>query len=594
MVNANLYRRIAAALKLFFAGIALLCFVTGAPAMAAGKKIALIIGNSNYVNGLRLPNPQNDARLVAQTAIKAGFEVTQISDVAVTGFHQALKDFRSKADTSEVAMVYYAGHGIDNNGENWLIPTDALLSDPRDLSQEAIRLSEVLDTVAGAKLRVILLDACRNSPFADKWTSLSRAIQPGLSRVDAAEGSLVIFAADAGSTILDEGADGNSYFAKAISDRLAEPGLSLQLLGNKIYGDVLKQSGGKQRPTTAQRLPGMEYYLVAKPEDPSSGLTTDQADWLRAKDMNTAEAYRLYMRMHPQGKYFAVAQSYYEDKMLTSGVRPQQNPTASPDVASAPQQANVVQPAASPAPAYSNTAVASQTPPPSQTTPAYVPAPEVTATKQPVYGPTVLTPAPQAQPSSAPMVLPPASAAPPITQSPVVVATLTQAQSATYVAPPIARQYGTGGFPVMPEPPRFGFGQYPACKDNWQSVVDPLSKAKATNDCKDVFSAYKSNWLNKYREAMNNYIEVIGGIYTNEVAPPHFPTRESEVQQFYAEMRRRTSGVLDGGYLMAEYEQGLAKYNADFAAVVDSYDVATGCHGHPTPAGLAPNPNCSK
>lgn len=553
--GTNIYGRFVATLRLCLTVVAVLCLATAAPAMAAGKKIALIIGNSNYVNGLRLPNPQNDARLVAQTAMRAGFEVTQISDVAVVGFHQALKEFRSKADNSEVAMVYYAGHGIDNNGENWLIPTDALLSDPRDLSQEAIRLSEVLDTVAGAKLRVILLDACRNSPFADKWTSLRRDIQPGLRRVDAAEGSLVIFATEPGTTILDEGSGGNSYFAKAISDRLAEPGLSLQLLGNKIYDDVLKQSGGKQRPTTAQRLPGMEYYLVAKPDEAGLGMGADDVAYFKAQQTGTAQAYLNYVKQFPQGKSVQTALQIINALSGPGGIRP-----------ASPEQEVPTKQDAPPTPA-----------PP---VPEYVPPP----TPQPVYGPTVIIPAPQPQPTPGPLVLPP-PAAPILPKG--------SSQSATYVAPPISRQYGNGGFPLIPEPPRFAMGQYPTCKDAWQSVADPLQKAKATNDCKDVFSAYKSNWLNKYREAMNSYSGAVNNIYTNEVAN-HFPTREAEKLQFYNETIRLSAGVLDGGFLMAEYEQALAKYNADFAAVVESYSIATGCNGHPTPAGLAPNPNCPR
>ena len=553
--GTNIYGRFVATLRLCLTVVAVLCLATAAPAMAAGKKIALIIGNSNYVNGLRLPNPQNDARLVAQTAMRAGFEVTQISDVVVVGFHQALKEFRSKADNSEVAMVYYAGHGIDNNGENWLIPTDALLSDPRDLSQEAIRLSEVLDTVAGAKLRVILLDACRNSPFADKWTSLRRDIQPGLRRVDAAEGSLVIFATEPGTTILDEGSGGNSYFAKAISDRLAEPGLSLQLLGNKIYDDVLKQSGGKQRPTTAQRLPGMEYYLVAKPDEAGLGMGADDVAYFKAQQTGTAQAYLNYVKQFPQGKSVQTALQIINALSGPGGIRP-----------ASPEQEVPTKQDAPPTPA-----------PP---VPEYVPPP----TPQPVYGPTVIIPAPQPQPTPGPLVLPP-PAAPILPKG--------SSQSATYVAPPISRQYGNGGFPLIPEPPRFAMGQYPTCKDAWQSVADPLQKAKATNDCKDVFSAYKSNWLNKYREAMNSYSGAVNNIYTNEVAN-HFPTREAEKLQFYNETIRLSAGVLDGGFLMAEYEQALAKYNADFAAVVESYSIATGCNGHPTPAGLAPNPNCPR
>ena len=581
--GTNIYGRFVATLRLCLTVVAVLCLATAAPAMAAGKKIALIIGNSNYVNGLRLPNPQNDARLVAQTAMRAGFEVTQISDVAVVGFHQALKEFRSKADNSEVAMVYYAGHGIDNNGENWLIPTDALLSDPRDLSQEAIRLSEVLDTVAGAKLRVILLDACRNSPFADKWTSLRRDIQPGLRRVDAAEGSLVIFATEPGTTILDEGSGGNSYFAKAISDRLAEPGLSLQLLGNKIYDDVLKQSGGKQRPTTAQRLPGMEYYLVAKPDEAGLGMGADDVAYFKAQQTGTAQAYLNYVKQFPQGKSVQTALQIINALSGPGGIRP-----ASPAQEVPPQQAGYVSPAGPPA-VVGPTYQAPAGPPAS--------APVVTAAPQgytlppapPVSGPIVFNPASQAQPSQAPLVLPPPAA--PMVPSAAAILPQGSSQSATYVAPPISRQYGNGGFPIMPEPPQFSMGPYPTCKDDWLAVTDNMAKVNATNLCKSKFVDYFKNWLNKYREAMNSYGQLVSGIYTNEVAQ-QFRDREAEKRQFYDETVRRVKGVDDHGILMGDYERAVAQYNVDMAAVEETYYTATGCHGHPLPAGLAPNPAC--
>ena len=286
-------------LRRILAVLAALWLVVASPAMAAGAKVALIIGNSTYAGG-NLPNPQNDARLVAQAARAAGFEVTLLADQGRVGFQMALREFRARADTAEVALVYYAGHGIDNNGENWLIPTDVTLADPRDLQFEAIPLSQVLDTVAGAKLRIILLDACRNSPFADKWTSLTRTIQRGLSRLDASEGSLVLFAADPGATVLDDGAGGNSHFAKAVAARLPEPGLPLQKLGNVVYDDVRLASGGVQRPYPMQRLSGVDYFLVPKPDDPGLG---DESAFLRAQREGTSKAYGEYLTSFPNGKW---------------------------------------------------------------------------------------------------------------------------------------------------------------------------------------------------------------------------------------------------------------------------------------------------
>ena len=611
-------------LKRILVAIGALVFLSANPALAQGSKVALIIGNSNYTNGGSLPNPSNDARLVAQAASKAGFQVTQVSDQSRDAFRASLREFRTKADTAEVAMIYYAGHGIDNNGENWLIPTDVRLADPRDLQDEAIPLTQVMDTVAGAKLRIVLLDACRNSPFADKWVSLTRSIQPGLSRIDAAEGSLVVFATGTGSTILDQGGDGNSYFAKAIAQRLPEPGLSVQLLAGKLYDDVREASSGVQRPFQASRLSGLEYYLVPKPVDRSAEIDAESLAFLRAQQANTAQAFLDYLTKFPSGKNAPAATALYSALSRIGS-----SAAAAPATVAVPQSVPYQAAAAQPAPYQ---APAPQPAPYQAPAPQLAPyqAPPVQVVEQrpapaPVYGQGPPAPAPIAQPTAAPVVAaaqpsvvaapmtsvttPPASsgagfgvaapqpqAAPPpaVTRMPAPSPVSTMpagGQSASYVAPPMSRQYGAGGFPILPDPPPFSMGPYPNCKDAWLSVADPVARVETTNSCKRTFSAYKTNWLNNYRKAMNDYSAAIGSIYTNEVAPS-FLDREVDRQQFYAEMLRRSQGVVDGGFLLAEYEAALAQFDRDFAAVVDSYNRASGCNGYPTPAGLAPNPNC--
>ncbi len=152
------------------------------------------------------------------------------------GRHRALGQFRYGR----------AGLGVENDGTNWLIPTDARLADWRDLRAEAIDLNAVLDNLSGAKMRVILLDACRDNPFKDKWTSATRSFQVGLSPMSR-ESSLIIYAADQGARVSDTGNGGNSYFAEALSKRLTEPGLALQMLGLKVADDVRSASQGTQR-----------------------------------------------------------------------------------------------------------------------------------------------------------------------------------------------------------------------------------------------------------------------------------------------------------------------------------------------------------
>ena len=148
----------------------------------SGKRVALLIGNANYASASVLANPRNDVRLVAESAKKAGFQTVTIrQDVSVAQFRKALSEFRGLANGAEVAMVYYAGHGMEANGKNWLIPVDAALNDDRDLPDEAIELNRVMDDIAGANLRMVVLDACRNNPFGRSWRAGSRAVSRGLA-----------------------------------------------------------------------------------------------------------------------------------------------------------------------------------------------------------------------------------------------------------------------------------------------------------------------------------------------------------------------------------------------------------------------------
>ena len=605
-------------LRLVLAAIAMLCAVTAAPAMAAGKKVALIIGNSTYNFAQTLPNPGNDADRVAAAARQAGFDVTIAKDLGQMQFRATLREFRAKAEGAEIALLYYAGHGIEKDNANYLIPVDAKLADPIDLRDEGIDLALVVDNLSRAERRIILLDACRDNPFKEHWAEATRSFfSTGLGAMNPPDNSLVVFAAAAGMKALD-GTSGNSNFAIAISEQIVKPGMELREFGPAVKDAVKTASGGQQIPYYLPTLDSTKVYFIPPALQVNDESTQDELDWARAKATGTADSYRLYKRAHPNGRHFDAAQERLDDLLVSSG---------SATAPRTPQPQPQPQPAYVP-PANSQTVVGpvSQAPEISPTSTPATQSPQVVqqpASSAPVYGPTappiVSNPAPQAQPQPAPVFtqqspapapttqspaanfppaqtqtttysLPPAQT--PITQSPAVSVPQASAQSGTYVAPPIQRRYGMGGFPVMPDPPVFDYGPYPTCKDTWQSVTDAMAKVQATIDCKKAFTAYKSNWLNKYREAMNSYSAAIGEIYTNEVAPPHYPTREAEVQQFYSEMRRRVDGVLDGGFLMADHAKANARFDADFAAVIDSYNRSTGCKGYPTPAGLAPNPNC--
>lgn len=278
-----------------------------APSAAEARKVALIIGNGDYANTSRLVNPANDIRIIAASARQAGFDdVTIAADLAVNDFQKAMRDFRAKADGADVAMVYYAGHGIEAQGKNWLIPTDAQLKSDLDLPYEAINLDRLMESVSGAQIRMIVLDSCRNNPFGRSWRSGTRAVVNGLAGVEA-DDVLVIFAAAPGQTAAD-GTSGNSPFATSLAKRLPQPDMPVQLLGGLIRDDVLKATGGSQRPFVSASITGTPVYLVprtAPANVPATGNRSglEELLWKGAMAENSVRAFSAYLAEFPAGKY---------------------------------------------------------------------------------------------------------------------------------------------------------------------------------------------------------------------------------------------------------------------------------------------------
>jgi len=248
------------------------------PAAAhAGTRVALVVGNGTYAAAGQLANPLSDARLVGHALRQTGFEVVPMNNATVAQMRAALSSFRQKAQGAEVALVYFAGHGIEANGRNWLLPVDARLASDYDLGFEAIDLDQVLGALTGAQKRIVVLDACRNNPFGQAWKAGSRAVTRGLGRVEV-DDVLVMFAAAPGSTASD-GTGGNSPFARSLVQRLVQPGLMLQVLPGKVRDDVVAATGGEQKPFVSASISGEEYYLVpgSAPARPPTTLQAPQA-----------------------------------------------------------------------------------------------------------------------------------------------------------------------------------------------------------------------------------------------------------------------------------------------------------------------------
>ncbi|WP_448954505.1 caspase family protein [Labrys neptuniae] len=232
--------------------------------VALGRRVALVIGNSNYANVAALPNPKNDAAKVAETLRKIGFaEVTLVEDTDFRGLNRALQDFAGKADGADWAVIYYAGHGIEIANTNYLVPVDAKLASDRDVSFEAVPLDRVMAASEGAKgMRLVILDACRNNPFLANMTrkTATRAVTRGLSRVEPDGGTLVVYAAKAGEVALD-GNGGNSPFVTALTNNLQKPGVEIGKLFRLVRDDVMKATDRKQEPFTYGSLPGEDFIF---------------------------------------------------------------------------------------------------------------------------------------------------------------------------------------------------------------------------------------------------------------------------------------------------------------------------------------------
>lgn len=236
---------------------------------AAPKRVALVISNAAYTSAGVLANPPNDARIIATALREVGFQTIDAqSNLRRDGFQAALRSFQRLAAGAQVAMIYYAGHGIEGNGRNWLIPTDATLASERDLDYEAINLDLVLAASDGADLRIVILDACRNNPFGRTWRRGARTLARGLTGIEA-DDVLVVYAAAPGATAAD-GDGANSPFAAALARRLVQRDLPVQLLGGAVRDDVLRATSGVQRPYISASITGTPFYFREPSATPRS------------------------------------------------------------------------------------------------------------------------------------------------------------------------------------------------------------------------------------------------------------------------------------------------------------------------------------
>jgi TPR repeat protein len=227
------------------------------------RRVALVIGNSAYQAVGALGNTTNDAKAVAEALKADGFaSVRTALDTTRAGMLATLNDFQHEADTADWAVVYYAGHGLEISGTNYLVPVDAKIGDDRDVQDEAVSVDRILRAVENAKkLRLVMLDACRNNPFLKTMhrSVATRSISRGLAAIEPEGATLIVFAAKDGETAEDGDGD-HSPFAASLIRRLQQPAVEINKLFRLVTSDVLKTTGNQQRPFVYGSLPGEEDY----------------------------------------------------------------------------------------------------------------------------------------------------------------------------------------------------------------------------------------------------------------------------------------------------------------------------------------------
>jgi Caspase domain len=260
------------------------------------QRVALVIGNSNYQNAVQLTNPRNDAQSMAQLLNQAGFEVIAATDLTQNDMIKVVQDFSDKVAArgpNTVAMVYYAGHGVQLEGENYLIPVDAKVSSPSELVGDSVRLVDVMATLEAipSRVRIVVLDACRNNPFPSV-VDASR----GLAIVDAPNGSIVGYSTAPGTEAQD-GIDGHSPYTSAFLRLAREPNLPIEKLFKRVRLEVNHSTEGEQTPWESSSLTSEFYFFgdtaVAATRTPENGPVVQTASNLPMRSVRQAYDYVL-------------------------------------------------------------------------------------------------------------------------------------------------------------------------------------------------------------------------------------------------------------------------------------------------------------
>lgn len=301
------------------------------PALASGR-LALVIGNSDYINTSKLANPRNDAQLMAETLRQSGFDVATLMDADYRAMKKALLDFgRSLREADvEAGLFYYAGHGIQIGGENYLVPIDATITNEDEVDLETINVNSFLQTMnsSTSAINIVILDACRNNPFARSFRSVSR----GLAPVQAPKGTLIAYATAPGDVALDGKAQ-NSPYTLALSQAITQgAGAPIESIFKAARQSVLKESDEQQVPWETSSIIGDFFFHpplagtappVVSPASPKGVVNIAEAFDI-ARRAGTADAWRAFIatRGREDAYYAALARDALARLQPSPGLQP--------------------------------------------------------------------------------------------------------------------------------------------------------------------------------------------------------------------------------------------------------------------------------
>ena len=305
--------------------LSLMCMVLSAHSAQADRRVAFVVGNGTYKNVQPLPNPAIDAKSMASVLRNIGFEVVEGTNLTRDKMTERLLDFGKKAQGADVALFFYAGHGIAISGTNYLLPIDADIKSEMDVKLgAAINIDLTLEqTMGDAKVKLVFLDACRDNPFAAKIKSNAATrsvnVQTGLAEMKSGEGTLIAFATGPGQTALDGTEGGNSPFTRALLANLTQPGVEIQQAMTKVRAQVNEETNKGQLPWGHTNLIGT-VYLNGAPAPGAVAAATPAAGaskasdvelefWRSIKDSNKPEELNAYLSNYPNGQFRSLALS---------------------------------------------------------------------------------------------------------------------------------------------------------------------------------------------------------------------------------------------------------------------------------------------